>query len=78
MITKQARQRIEEETKERIEVRRTAINEKCGQPKDLNDLSDGKITILNSFYLHNIIIVLYFFILLMTYLFIDRSTKGSL
>ena len=45
MITKQARQRIEEETKERIEVRRTAINEKCGQPKDLNDLSDGKITI---------------------------------
>ena len=78
MITKQARQRIEEETKERIEVRRKAINEKCGQPKDLNDLSDGKITILNSFYLHNIIIVLYFFILLMTYLFIDRSTKGSL
>jgi hypothetical protein len=46
LITKQARQRIEEETRKRIEERRKFITEKCGQPKDLNGLSDGKIIIL--------------------------------
>ena len=46
LITKQARQRIEEETRKRIEERRKFITEKCGQPKDLNGLSDGNITIL--------------------------------
>ena len=41
MITKHARERIDVENKEKIEKRRKVISEKCGQPKDLNGLSDG-------------------------------------
>merc|ERR1739844_221320 len=43
LITKQARQRIEEETRKRIEERRKFITEKCGQPEDLNGLSDDQL-----------------------------------
>ena len=43
MILKITRQRIEEETRKRVEERRKFINEKCGEPKELNGLSDGKV-----------------------------------
>ena len=68
MITKQARQRIEEETRKRIEERRKFITEKCGEPKDLNGLSDGNITILKILILTllivlNLILILWFSLL---------------
>jgi hypothetical protein len=43
MILKITRQRIEEETRKRVEERRKFINEKCGEPKELNGLSDDQL-----------------------------------
>merc|ERR1712150_177121 len=43
LLTNHAKIQIEKEMKEKIELRRKIINERCGQPKDLNGLSDDQL-----------------------------------
>merc|ERR1711935_1063800 len=43
LLTNHARIQIELETKEKIELRRKVISERCGQAKDLNGLSDDQL-----------------------------------
>ena len=65
MITKHARERIDVENKEKIEKRRKVISEKCGQPKDLNGLSDG---IYKYIHIKEVNIIIFFFLMTISHL----------